>query len=1787
MVSAVAALLYRYTGNRDILVASPIYKQDIEGEFINTVFVLRNRLTDNMTFKELLLQVKQTIVEAVENQNYPIKILMEQLNMPLTEAGNLLFDSVILLENIHDKKYIQNIMVNMVFSFSRTREQVSGKIEYNASLYKKNSVELLVHHFTQLLQTVLFSVDTKIPGIQILSQEEKNKILYEFNKTGMGYPNNRTIHTLFEEQVEKIPYSIGVVYGEQHLTYEKLNKKANQLAHLLRIKGVKADSIVGIMVERSLDMIIGILGILKAGGAYLPIDPFSPKKRILFMLEECLVSILVTRENIAEEHSITALQALQKIEKVPYVTAKRQQITNFDQMPIPDRSLVDYGFYNKKIGQAMFKNSISLQASRGCPYHCLYCHKIWPKKHVFRSAEHIFEEVLLYYKLGVRRFAFVDDIFNLDKKNSSRFFQLVIKNKLNIQIAFPNGVRGDILTKDYIDLMVEAGTSILAFALETASPRLQKLLGKNLNLVKFRENIEYYCEKYPRVILELFTMHGFPSETKEEAMMTLNFIKSLKWLHFPFVFILKIYPNTDMAKFAVQQGISLEQIHKSDDLLYNELPGTLPFEKSFTLKYQSDFLNNYFLLKERLLYVLPHQMNLLSEDEIVQAYNGYLPNDIYSFQDLLDSLGITKKEPGEKSCRDDAVMYVHDIQEKMRKCFPSKEPGINALRVLLLDVSQFFSKKRDIFYDVIEPPLGLMYLMTYLKRQFGTQINGKVVKSRIDFDNYEELKKLLEDFKADVIGIRSLTSFKDFFHKTAAMIRHWGIDAPVIAGGPYATSSFQTVLQDRNVDLVVLGEGEVTFNEIIGKIIENNGKLPDKEILKEINGIAFIPGERGLQRKNREIVILDELTNLTSGHPDENLTPVNHPQNLAYTIFTSGSTGKPKGVPITHANLSPLLHWGYKNLNLSPKERVVQNLSYFFDWSVWEIFMALTSGANLHMVRGEILLEAGEYIDFMKKNAITVLHITPTQWQSLIAAGQKLETLKYLCIGAEKLSGDLLTRSYRVIDKNCRVFNMYGPTEATIITAILEIMIPGKDKFQYLSSVPIGQPVANAGMFVLDENLNMCPINLKGELYIAGDCLARGYLNEPGKTSEKFIKNVYPAIKGECLYRTGDIVRWLPDGTLQFAGRMDHQVKIRGFRIELGEIENQLSMHRDIKDAVVTVTEGKGGNKILCAYFVPAETNSFEEAGAMELKAYLSKELPGYMIPGYFMPLNRLPLTPNGKVDRKALPVPEVRRGPGCIAPGNSIEKKLVETWSEVLGIDKDIISITDSFFELGGDSLQATRLTARIHKAFNVKLPLAELFKNPTIKEAAVVISKTDKMMFMDLETIEKREFYELSYNQKRLWIINRLEPGSSAYHMHALISLKHSVDKESLKKTLYKLIKRHESLRTGFREVNNEPVQFVIKHIDIPGIPFKEADISFLKEEEKKQQRDQIFAEVMETPFDFEKVPLFRSVLLKLDQDQYEFLITIHHIVSDGWSIGVLKNESFYFYEGPGTGKEVEPEPLKFQYKDFTAWHNRQIKDPITKEKSHQFWLKKFDNGLPVLKLPGSFKEVDEIQDSAAYRFLITREQKDKLEQLAKEYNTSLFTVMFSVFNILLSNFSGQEDILCGIPAAGRDHISLQSIIGFFVNTLIMKTHVDNQEPFNRFLEKVSDDNLEMLQYQNYPLELSFAELKMKFPEIPVFFNMLNRLEPMAMENPDSNGPYHIESVQNVKFDMAMYIEEYQDFFEIQCHYRKALFKPQLIEHVMGEYIKLLDFFGNQPGKNIEDYKATYRKRILRKSM
>ena len=910
------------------------------------------------------------------------------------------------------------------------------------------------------------------------------------------------------------------------------------------------------------------------------------------------------------------------------------------------------------------------------------------------------------------------------------------------------------------------------------------------------------------------------------------------------------------------------------------------------------------------------------------------------------------------------------------------------------------------------------------------------------------------------------------------------------------------------------------------------------------------------------------LLNLSEGHhlnfPASQLPsfPASLLSSLAYVIYTSGTTGKPKGTLIPHANVTRVV----KNTNyieLTGKDRILQLSNYAFDGSVFDIYGALLNGAALVLVDRDRVFAVDQLAILIKRQQITVFFVTTALFNILIDTQPHCiaDTRKVL-FGGERVSLEHSRKALQYMGKG-RVIHVYGPTETTVFATYYFIdRIDEKE-----ITIPIGMPIANTTAYILDKYDRLVPVGVTGELAIGGDGVARGYLNNLELTREKFINisSLFEGTRGlaPLLYRTGDLVRRLPDGNIQFLGRIDNQVKIRGFRVEPGEIETQLLNHQAVQKAVVLVKEHNEGDKYLCAYIVltqPMDTS--------ELKAYLSVKLPQYMVPAYFIPVDKIPLTPNGKIDRKALPGPVQKTGQGYMAPRNEVEEILTGIWAEVLGIEKDKISIDANFFDLGGHSLKATMMVSKIHKLLNVQVPLVEVFETPEIKGISQYIAGLNEDPFISLEPVEKKEYYPLCSAQKRLYILNLLEGKDAVtYNISNMLQINGKVDIPAFEQSFNQLIQHHEALRTSFTMIQDNPVQIVHDHADFK-LEYKECD------REEAQKRVKRFIR----PFDLTRVPLMRVELIKVDEE-YTLMVDIHHIVADGAALQVLINEFTTLSEN-----KTLP-PIKIHYKDFAAWQNNLIDSGVIK-KQENYWLNRFKGQTPILDLPTDYPRptIRSIEGNIIY-FEINRQLTKKTKILNSETGTTLYMLILAVYNILLSIYSLQEEIIVGTPVTGRNHEDLQDIIGTLANLVAMKNHPAKDKKFTDFLKEVKENALHAYENQDFQFETLIKKLNLqvdpgRHPLFDVVLNVINlkRGKPQQenkhlQKNENSpSAPYPVE-YHTAKYDLVLRASPKKYTLNMSLEYSTALFKKSTVENMVNNFIEILNQVVENKNITLED--------------
>ena len=1210
LTAGIIVLLHRYTGDYDIVVGIPVFKQEAEDELINTVLAFRTMLRDNISFKELILQQREKIIEDVENQNYPIEILLEQLNIPISDEDFPLFDTAILLENLQDKNHLQHIKLNMVFSFLRTETAIEGTVEYNASMYRKSTVERIIKHFSNLLESALSNMYRQIYDIEILSEEEKRQLLVEFNDTVMEYPKNKTVHRLFEEQLERTPDYIAVIGSSGaasyewpvQLSYRELDKKSNRLAHLLIQKGVVNDTIIGIMVKPSIEIIIGILGILKSGGAYLPIVPIFPETRINYILADSGASILLTD---CEDKKIADCQLL---------------IMNYEL-------LMDPGIGNR------------------------------------------------------------------------------------------HGCTGD-----------------------------------------------------------------------------------------------------------------------------------------------------------------------------------------------------------------------------------------------------------------IKPATG-----------------------------------------------------------------------------------------------------------------------------------------------NRQPAA-----------------------SLAYVIYTSGSTGRPKGAMIEHKKIVNFIMGITSRINFQTGKSILAITTIIFDIFVLETLLPLTSGMKIVIAKETQRIDP-DYLDkLISINQINMIQLIPTTLGFLMASSLSLNGITEVIVGGEAFPQSLYERLKHVFPG--KIYNLYGPTETTIWSTLKDLT------GDYIDEISIGSPISNTQVYILDRNQKLLPIGVKGELYVGGDGVARGYLSNPGLTHEKFIKN--PFRKGERLYSTGDLARWLSDGNIEYLGRVDFQVKIRGFRIELGEIENRIVSHSNIKEAIVLDRSDENRGAYICAYIVV-----YDELDVSELREYLSGELPDYMIPAYFVQIDKIPLTANGKVDRNALLEPSFTISGGmCVKPKDEVENRLADIWADVLGIEKESICIDYSFFEMGGNSLKVGILVSKIHKELGLKVMLADIFKQPTIREFSKYIKKFSVERYISIEPIPVKPHYELSSPQKRLYILQQMDKIGTGYNMPSAAILDGDLDKKRLENSIRELTSRHESLRTRFRMMEGIPVQII------------EEEVTFEIEYHKLETwgaEEKIINDFVRS-FQLDLAPLLRVGLIEMEK-RYILMIDMHHIISDGTSIQIFINELMALYQ-----KKTLPH-LRIQYKDYCQWQRDNLgKESIIKQK--EYWMNLFKGEIPTLEFPADFlRPVEQSFEGHVENFEISIKNTKILKAIVLKENATLFMILLSVFNIFLAKVCIQEDIVVGTPTAGRNHSELQGIIGMFANTLPIRNHPESQKVFIDFLKELKGNVISTFENQDFQYEEMVEALPLnRDTSRNPLFDVMFVLQNMDISDVGIPGlklhPYSYGN-KTSKFDLTLQGVETASSLKFLLEYSTRLFKKETILRFIGYFKQIVDMVTENP--------------------
>ncbi|MFZ5987608.1 MAG: amino acid adenylation domain-containing protein [Bacillota bacterium] len=1447
LLACINYLIYRYAGVEDVTVGMPEFKQNGEDIKTQNILPLRVRIESNETFKELLMEVKNAVSQADENKNLPMEAIAELLDFEQGDTSPL-FKTVVMLQNIHDKSCIEGMEPDTLFYFDMEEESLKIDLEYNADLYKEWFVDQAAGHLVNIIASVASNPNIRLSDIEILSEDEKAMILYDFNDTRTSYSGDKTMHKLFEEQVEKTPDNTAVIFGSKEITYRDLNRQSNRLAGLLKDRGVKQGVFTAVLMERSSEMITAVMGILKAGGIYVPFEPTFPKMRIQKILSDLKIHCIVTQHSL-----IKTIREMQW--ELPHLTDVICMDVDDEELPM----------------EQMDQKSIKA---------------FW---------DHISEKS-------------VDDVTAggfISSYTGRPFSQEEVDQYKNHVVTLARPYLGE--EKKVLEIGCGSGTIMFSIA-----PLVKQYTGLD------------------------------PSELTQKR-------------------------NEEYAASASHKNIKL--------------------------------VNGF-----------AHHVDSIVEDSF----------------DLIIIASTVQFFPG--------FIYLEKVIE-------------NALKVL---------------------------------KPGGTLLVADVMDAR----RKEDFRRSLEDYKSkngDKEDVKTKTD---------------------LDGELYIDEQFFNETKEKKADIeevTVLYRKDEFDNEL--------GYRYDVLIRKAHVGHKEYASQSTSKRNDWTLWHMHR-------YSGDNLCLEIKSDELAYVIYTSGSTGVPKGVAVQHKPVINLIEWVNRTFKVGPDDRMLFVTSLCFDLSVYDIFGILASGGSIRVASRSELRNPEGLVNILRSEPITFWDSAPAALQQLVPffhnANLETETNTLRLVFQ---SGDwipvTLPDKVREAFPGAEVISLGGATEATVWSNYYSI---GEVDPLWVS-IPYGKPMQNALYYILDSNLKPCPIGVTGDLYIGGECLAAGYMNDEKLTSEKFIPDPFNTEMGGRMYKTGDTARWFEDGNMEFMGRKDFQVKVRGYRIELGEIESQLLKHEDIKDAVAMVRKDLEGSNYICAYIV-----SDKGLTVSELREYLLRELPSYMVPSFFVQLPEMPITPNGKLDRKRLPEPHanVNTGVEYEAPGNDVEKKLADIYRDVLGVDR--VGIKDDFFDLGGDSIKAIQVTSSAEQQ-GINISVSDVLKYKTIFEIVNNVDYTKKK-----ETVSQEEVKgDVLLTPIQKWFFEKDRGYMHYWNQTNLFTLDKDADLKLLESVFRKIIEHHDALRMGYRFSGEEVVQFN-RSVDEIRFNIEVIDLSQHTYEVQKQSIKEL-SEKIQDSLDLEKDLLIKAYVFELGENGRRLLIPVHHLVIDGVSWRILLEDIKKLYK---SGLE---EALPLKTTSFKEWSERLNDYAIQKPVEIDYW-----EDIDYSKIKSiTRKEVEDnyLRDHRKLSFVLDEELTKKLlTEANRAYGTEVNDILLSAITLALSEAFGLDNVLLMLESHGREEIfegvNLSRTIGWF--TGMHPVYLKTQDGIDKTIAEVKQ-NLRKISTKgiNYGIARYInknEKLKPLKPEIS--FNYLGQFDNPGIEE-DSllsacSEEYGISVNQNNRHDYLM---------------------------------------------------------------
>ncbi|AZC19691.1 non-ribosomal peptide synthetase [Pseudomonas sp. CMR5c] len=1059
------------------------------------------------------------------------------------------------------------------------------------------------------------------------------------------------------------------------------------------------------------------------------------------------------------------------------------------------------------------------------------------------------------------------------------------------------------------------------------------------------------------------------------------------------------------------------------------------------------------------------------------------------------------------------------------------------------------------FFEVPEQALGALPLLPeseqrHLLQAWNPRDASRPAQASL-VQRFEQQAAMQPERLALILDQRRLTygELNQRANRLAQRLIELGVKADSLVG----------VAVDRSLEMVV---GLLAVLKAGGAYVPLDPKYPRERLqcMIEDSGLGLLLTQQPLLEQlpispGLPLICLEQDEHWLAAYSAENPPVRSQPGNLAYVMFTSGSTGRPKGVGIDLGSLARHVEVITELFELKADDRALQFGTFNFDAFVEQLYPALCCGAAV-VVRGGELWDSDTFYQQLIEHQITVADLTTAYWYLLVRdfadrGPRDYGRLRQVHIGGEAMPPEGLNAWRAAGLEHVRLFNTYGPTETTVSATALDCAAYVCGGEPLPAVMPIGRVLDGRAIYLLDANLNPVPVGVAGELVIGGPLLARGYFQRPELTAERFIPDPFAADGAGRLYRTGDLARYRTDGVIEYIGRIDHQVKVRGFRIELGEIEARLLAQASVREALVVAADNQ-----LVAYVVVSQALSEQQQEPLreQLKASLRAELPDYMVPGHLLFLERLPMSPNGKLDRAALPKPDASQAlANWIAPVTELQQQVAAIWSQVLGAER--VGLGDHFFEMGGHSLLATQMVSRVRHGLGIEVSLKTLFEHPVLADFVGALGAVDASAPAILP-VDREQPLALSYAQERQWFLWQLDPTSAAYHVPSALRLKGQLDLAALQRSFDTLVARHESLRTRLQQDGQRTVQVIEAQARFE-LGVVEADESRLKSLVEAQ---------IAQPFDLRQGPLLRANVLRLAEDDHVLVLVKHHIVSDGWSMQVMIEELVQLYSAYSLNEELQLPALPIQYADYAAWQ-RDWMEAGEKARQLGYWRDMLGGQQPVLELPFDHQRPAlPSHRGARLSIPLPAALVDELKDLAKVRGVTLFMLLLASYQALLHRYSGQQDIRVGVPIANRNRVETERLIGFFVNTQVLKADIDGQMTVDQLLAQVKQRALEAQAHQDLPFEQLVEALQ---PERSL---SLNPLFQVVFNHHISQAGNHLQRLPGLdmspvtwdetaaQFDLVLDIEESQQQLHASLSYATDLFEASTIERMARHWQNLL---------------------------